>query len=508
MQHKNNIQVNTPRVMFAATRSGSGKTTVTCGVLAALKKQNIKVQAYKCGPDYIDPMFHRTVLGIDTGNLDTFFADADAIGRILARDTKDAELIVMEGVMGYYDGVGGTTTMASSYELSKVTKTPVVLIVDAKGASVTLAAIIRGIMEYKKDSRIVGVILNRVSPMFYSRIKHVIETECGIPVLGYLPEDASFAVPSRHLGLLQPDEMLKQRDWVETVAEAARKTIDIDGILEIAAQAEMLQIQKATGETEKSKFPAGYRIGVARDAAFSFYYRENLRMLEDMGATLVYFSPLTDAHVSEVDALIFGGGYPELYAKQLYENQSMRASVWQALEAGMPCHAECGGFLYLGKSLADAEGNVYEMVGFLDGAGFRTERLQRFGYVEQSIPLDSMPRIGFALILMPPGSVELSRAAGVCIPAYTFGAPVTIWISFPYSPQSTLHVQRCVPSTGVHSFTTPTTTRSISAERSISSSTSNPQPKSLSSNSWAVTSMSTYSFSQLNGTFMIFSLPY
>lgn len=382
MQHKNNIQVNTPRVMFAATRSGSGKTTVTCGVLAALKKQNIKVQAYKCGPDYIDPMFHQTVLGIDTGNLDTFFADADAIGRILARDTKDAELIVMEGVMGYYDGVGGTTTMASSYELSKVTKTPVVLIVDAKGASVTLAAIIRGIMEYKKDSRIVGVILNRVSPMFYSRIKHVIETECGIPVLGYLPEDASFVVPSRHLGLLQPDEMQKQRDWVETVAEAARKTIDIDGILEIAAQAEMLQIQKATGETEKSKFPAGYRIGVARDAAFSFYYRENLRMLEDMGATLVYFSPLTDAHVSEVDALIFGGGYPELYAKQLYENQSMRASVWQALEAGMPCHAECGGFLYLGKSLADAEGNVYEMVGFLDGAGFRTERLQRFGYVE------------------------------------------------------------------------------------------------------------------------------
>ena len=382
MQHKNNIQVNTPRVMFAATRSGSGKTTVTCGVLAALKKQNIKVQAYKCGPDYIDPMFHRTVLGIDTGNLDTFFADADAIGRILARDTKDAELIVMEGVMGYYDGVGGTTTMASSYELSKVTKTPVVLIVDAKGASVTLAAIIRGIMEYKKDSRIVGVILNRVSPMFYSRIKHVIETECGIPVLGYLPEDASFAVPSRHLGLLQPDEMQKQRDWVETVAEAARKTIDIDGILEIAAQAEMLQIQKATGETEKSKFPAGYRIGVARDAAFSFYYRENLRMLEDMGATLVYFSPLADAELPVVDALVFGGGYPELYAKQLCENSSMRESILQALESGMPCHAECGGFLYLGKSLADAEGNVYEMVGFLDGAGFRTERLQRFGYVE------------------------------------------------------------------------------------------------------------------------------
>ena len=381
-QNSQAVSVHLPRIMIAAEKSGGGKTLFTCALLSLLKEKIREVRAFKCGPDYIDPMFHRTVLGIDTGNLDTFFADADAIGRILARDTKDAELIVMEGVMGYYDGVGGTTTMASSYELSKVTKTPVVLIVDAKGASVTLAAIIRGIMEYKKDSRIVGVILNRVSPMFYSRIKHVIETECGIPVLGYLPEDASFAVPSRHLGLLQPDEMQKQRDWVETVAKAARKTIDIDGILEIAAQAEMLQIQKATGETEKSKFPAGYRIGVARDAAFSFYYRENLRMLEDMGATLVYFSPLTDAHVSEVDALIFGGGYPELYAKQLYENQSMRASVWQALEAGMPCHAECGGFLYLGKSLADAEGNVYEMVGFLDGAGFRTERLQRFGYVE------------------------------------------------------------------------------------------------------------------------------
>lgn len=408
MQHKNNIQVNTPRVMFAATRSGSGKTTVTCGVLAALKKQNIKVQAYKCGPDYIDPMFHRTVLGIDTGNLDTFFADADAIGRILARDTKDAELIVMEGVMGYYDGVGGTTTMASSYELSKVTKTPVVLIVDAKGASVTLAAIIRGIMEYKKNSRIVGVILNRVSPMFYSRIKHVIETECGIPVLGYLPEDASFAVPSRHLGLLQPDEMQKQRDWVETVAEAVEKTVDLDGILTLAAQRtdsepgcaerriedEIMQGEttggksgsEMTGKTHQNedgcRFPQGYRIGVARDAAFSFYYRENLRMLEDMGATLVHFSPLADAELPAVDALIFGGGYPELYAKQLCENSSMRESILQALEAGMPCHAECGGFLYLGKSLADAEGNVYEMVGFLDGAGFRTERLQRFGYVE------------------------------------------------------------------------------------------------------------------------------
>ena len=424
MENKSRIQVNTPRVMFAAMRSGSGKTTVTCGVLAALKKENIRIQAYKCGPDYIDPMFHRTVLGIDTGNLDTFFADADAIGRILARDTKDAELIVMEGVMGYYDGVGGTTTIASSYELSKVTKTPVILIVDAKGASVTLAATIRGIMEYKKDSRIAGVVLNRVSPMFYSRIKHVIEKECGIPVLGYLPEHASFTIPSRHLGLLQPDEMRIQRDWVETVAEAARKTIDIDGVLEIAAQAEMLQIQdpvdmrqnfgdmqqeaddvrqesvdilhepadvrqepenmsyERAEEPENCKFPAGYRIGVARDAAFSFYYRENLRMLEDMGAELVYFSPLADAHVPKVDALIFGGGYPELYAKQLYENPSMRASVRQALEAGMPCHAECGGFLYLGKSLADAEGNVYEMVGFLDGAGFRTERLQRFGYVE------------------------------------------------------------------------------------------------------------------------------
>ena len=382
MQHKNNIQVNTPRVMFAAMRSGSGKTTVTCGVLAALKKQNIKVQAYKCGPDYIDPMFHRMVLGIDTGNLDTFFAGTDAIGHILVRDLRDAEMCVMEGVMGYYDGVGGTTTMASSYELSKVTKTPVVLIVDAKGASVTLAATIRGIMEYKKDSRIAGVILNRVSPMFYSRLKQVIETECGIPVLGYLPEDASFAVPSRHLGLLQPDEMQKQRDWVETVAEAVMKTIDINGILEIAAQAETLQIQKQADVRQDCKFPSGYRVGVARDAAFSFYYRENLRMLEDMGAELVYFSPLADAHVPKVDALIFGGGYPELYAKQLYENLSMRASVRQALESGMPCHAECGGFLYLGKSLAGAEGNVYEMVGFLDGAGFRTERLQRFGYVE------------------------------------------------------------------------------------------------------------------------------
>lgn len=398
-KHMNQIQVDTPRVMFAAMRSGSGKTTVTCGVLAALKRRNIIVQAYKCGPDYIDPMFHRTVLGIDTGNLDTFFADAGAIGCILARDTKEADLVVMEGVMGYYDGVGGTTTMASSYELSRLTRTPVVLIVDAKGASVTLAATIRGIMEYKMDSRIAGVILNRVSPMFYSRIKRVIEAECGIPVLGYLPEDASFAVPSRHLGLLQPEELQAQKDWVETVAEAVEKTVDINGILTLAAQRtdsetgcaeRRIEDETMQGETTRKndrnedgyRFPPGYRIGVARDAAFSFYYRENLCMLEDMGATIVNFSPLADAELPAVDALIFGGGYPELYAKQLCENSSMRESILQALESGMPCHAECGGFLYLGKSLADEEGNVYEMVSFLDGAGFRTERLQRFGYVE------------------------------------------------------------------------------------------------------------------------------
>ena len=398
-KHMNQIQVDTPRVMFAAIRSGSGKTTVTCGVLAALKRRNIIVQAYKCGPDYIDPMFHRTVLGIDTGNLDTFFADAGAIGCILARDTKEADLVVMEGVMGYYDGVGGTTTMASSYELSRLTRTPVVLIVDAKGASVTLAATIRGIMEYKMDSRIAGVILNRVSPMFYSRIKRVIEAECGIPVLGYLPEDASFAVPSRHLGLLQPEELQAQKDWVETVAEAVEKTVDINGILTLAAQRtdsetgcaeRRIEDETMQGETTRKndrnedgyRFPPGYRIGVARDAAFSFYYRENLCMLEDMGATIVNFSPLADAELPAVDALIFGGGYPELYAKQLCENSSMRESILQALESGMPCHAECGGFLYLGKSLADEEGNVYEMVSFLDGAGFRTERLQRFGYVE------------------------------------------------------------------------------------------------------------------------------
>lgn len=376
----NQIKITIPRVMFAAMRSASGKTTVTCGVLAAFKKRMLAIRAYKCGPDYIDPMFHRTVLGIDTGNLDTFFADSHAIRTILNRDTKGADIVVMEGVMGYYDGIGGTTSMASSYELAKVTNTPVILVVDAKGASVTLAAMIQGVMAYQAGSRISGVILNRVSPMFYSRIKQLIERECHIPVLGYLPENEAFAVPSRHLGLFLPEELERQKKWIQMLCDAVEKTIDIDGILALAAQAEELTDEGASDCS--FRFSDGYRIGVARDAAFSFYYRENLRLLEDMGAKLVYFSPLFDKEVPKVDALLFGGGYPELYAKDLSQNRCMRQSVLEKLQAGIPCHAECGGFLYLGKSLCDADNSVYEMVGFLDGTGFRTEHLQRFGYVE------------------------------------------------------------------------------------------------------------------------------
>lgn len=380
------ITITVPRVMIAAMHSGSGKTMISCGLLAEYKQRNYHVQAYKCGPDYIDPMFHRTVLGLESGNLDTFFAQPKDIFAIINRDIQalptEKRLVVMEGVMGYYDGMGGTQLTASSYELSRITKTPVILVVDAKGASVTLAAMLKGMMEFQTDSRIKGVILNRVSPMFYERLKKTIEAACGIPVLGYLPEQKALAVASRHLGLQQPEEIQAQKDWVDAVRQAVGQTVDIDGILAVANTAEALCYEKK--EDEILTFPAGYRIGVARDAAFSFYYRENLTLLEAMGATLVPFSPLADAEVPQVDALLFGGGYPELYAKELAENTAMRNSIYALLTQGIPCHAECGGFLYLGKTLEAADGTVYPMVGFLDGHGFRTQRLQRFGYISLS----------------------------------------------------------------------------------------------------------------------------
>lgn len=372
-----------PRIMLAAPGSGSGKTCLTCVLLAALKKRGKRIQAFKCGPDYIDPMFHKTVLGIPSGNLDSWFTDAETTKRLFTAAAKEAELSVIEGVMGYYDGTGGVSLEGSSYGLAEMLEIPVLLVVDCRGMSRSVIALIKGFLEYREKSHIRGVLLNRLSEKQYHTLKEKIEEELRIPVLGFFPPCKELELPSRHLGLVMPEETGHLRERFDTLADRLEKTVEIDGILELAETAGKLNAGSGpetiyTGRKEETPV----RVAVARDEAFCFYYEENLRMLEDYGAELVFFSPLHDTCLPTANSMLLGGGYPELYAKALSENTAMRTQIREAAEAGLPILAECGGFLYLQQRLKDMEGNIFPMTGVLAGEGFYTGKLGRFGYVE------------------------------------------------------------------------------------------------------------------------------
>lgn len=368
-----------PRILLAAGASGSGKTLITCGLLQALVNRNLTVASFKCGPDYIDPMFHSRVIGAKSANLDTFFTSPEVTRYLLSENAANCEIAVMEGVMGYYDGVAGTTTQASAYDLASVTDTPAILIVNSKGMSMSLAAYIKGFAEYRKDSHIKGVILNQMSPMLYPRMKELLEKETGLSVLGYVPKVEDCVIESRHLGLVLPDEIPQLRERLQKLARILEDTLEIDEILKLAADAPEVQAAEPQISFHLEK---PVRIGVAEDEAFCFYYKDNFRLLKSMGAELVTFSPMRDVHLPEnLKGLILGGGYPELNAKELEANASMREDVRRVLNDGMPCLAECGGFMYLHDEMEAMDGNSYHMAGVISGRAYRTQRLNRFGYV-------------------------------------------------------------------------------------------------------------------------------
>lgn len=366
--------------MIAAPASGSGKTMFTCGLLMAFKKRGFHVTAFKCGPDYIDPMFHRQVMGIPSRNLDTFLMGEEGVLHSLCKNAK-GDLSVIEGVMGYYDGLGGTTIKAGSYDLASITKTNVILVVNAKGMSLSIVALIKGFLEYPESSRIKGIILNRVSHKSYMQLKKTIEKELPVKVYGYIPEQKELAISSRHLGLLMPHECADIEEKIIGLAAQMEKTVDIEGLMELAKQAEELNdINSNSFEAEKN---AVCNIAVARDEAFSFYYEDNLDFLKEHGCRLVYFSPLHDKQLpKDVQGIIIGGGYPELYAKELSLNKEMRYQLKARIKEGIPVFAECGGFLYLHDSLEDNEGEFWSMVGIIEGKAIATRKLVHFGYSE------------------------------------------------------------------------------------------------------------------------------
>ncbi|MCD8125701.1 MAG: cobyrinate a,c-diamide synthase [Lachnospiraceae bacterium] len=366
--------------MIAAGASGSGKTTVTCGLLQALVNRGLRTASFKCGPDYIDPMFHSRIIGVPSRNLDPFFCDAETICFLLARDAEQFQISVMEGVMGYYDGLAGTSLQASSYDLARITETPVVLVVNTRGMSRSVVPVIQGLLRYQEDSRIVGVILNQMSAGLYPEIRALVERECGIPVLGYVPRSPELVIGSRHLGLVTPDGVADLQAKLQKMAEILEEAVDVDGLLRMAESAPQLSFTPP----QLSRLPEGQtvRLGLARDEAFCFCYEDNLDLLRRMGAELVPFSPLRDESLPEgVQGLLLPGGYPELCADRLEENGSMRSSIRRALEEGLPCLAECGGFMYLHREMEDMEGHVHAGVGLLPGRAYRTEKLGRFGYV-------------------------------------------------------------------------------------------------------------------------------
>lgn len=390
--------IHLPRVMLAAPSSGSGKTMITCGILQALKSRNMEPASFKCGPDYIDPMFHSKVIGTKSRNLDTFFTEDAVTRHLFARTASQAGISVLEGVMGIYDGLGGISAEASSYDLASVTDTPVILVVNARGMSLSVIPMIKGYLDYQKQlgkQVIRGVILNQTTKMTYLLLKDQIEAQTGTRLFGYVPKLADCTVESRHLGLVTPDEITDLKQRLERLAGELEQCLDLDGILALAQDAKdyedaELEIPDAAAEVINTMKAGGHcgsaiRIAVAMDEAFCFYYQDNLDLLEQMGAEIVPFSPLHDTCLPQkTDGLVLGGGYPELYAARLSENTAMKDQIRRAIENGMPYLAECGGFMYLHDSMEDMEGTVYPMCGSIKGRSYRTPKLSRFGYITLS----------------------------------------------------------------------------------------------------------------------------
>jgi len=360
------------RILIAGTGSGCGKTTVVCAVLQALKNRGLDMASIKCGPDYIDPMFHSEIIGTPGTNLDLYFAGEELARGLFVKHS--AEFNVIEGVMGYYDGLSMQSTESSSWHMAKTLEAPAILIVNGRGMALSAAAVIKGFQAMRTPSGIAGVILNRVSPMSYPQLKAVIEQECGVHVYGYMPTNETCSLESRHLGLVTAQEVTDLKEKMQTLAAQAEKSIELDALIEL---------MKSQPDME-AKIPAvericDVRIAVAKDKAFCFYYRDNLELLAELGAELIFFSPLNDTELPECDGLYLGGGYPELYAEALSRNQTMRESVKNAVLGGLPTIAECGGFMYLTDHIAE-----FEMAGVIHTDCGDMKKLVRFGYAEFS----------------------------------------------------------------------------------------------------------------------------
>ncbi len=373
--------VNIPRVLIAGTHSGVGKTTVAVGLMAALRKRGLVVQPFKVGPDYIDPSYHTAVAGRICRNLDTWLLKDTLVRGLFQHASEDAAIAVIEGVMGLFDGHASTRDRGSTAEVAKRLRVPVILVVDGSHMARSAAALVHGYLTFDPALRIAGVIFNRVSERHFQLLRNALRSSTDCPALGYLPPDPDVAIPERHLGLLPAQEDQQLSRLQERLAEVIDKSVDVERILRIAKKAPALPVATLPG-TRHAPSRRVCAIGVARDRAFHFYYQENLDLLQRLGAELILFSPLADRALPDgLDALYLGGGFPEIFAKELAQNDALRHEIKAAIDAGVPTYAECGGLMYLAEQLVDQRGNPHPMVGVLPGTIRMTNRLQHFGYV-------------------------------------------------------------------------------------------------------------------------------
>ena len=368
------------KVLIAGTGSGVGKTTISLGIMQALTKRNLKVQPYKVGPDYIDPSYHTFITNRYSRNLDSYMLDDEKIKYIVKNSSKDADISVIEGVMGLYDGYGIDLDDCTSSYTSKLLKTPVILVINAKAMASSAAAMVLGYKMLDENVNIAGVITNNVrSESHYLLLKEAIEKYTGVEVLGYFPPNKEFSLESRHLGLIPSVEMDSLKAKFDNLADEIEKYIDIDRIIEIAESEEFdtsFNLQEFIDEHNcKDK-----TIAIAYDKAFNFYYRENIELFEKLGMKIEYFSPINDKEVPVCDYIYIGGGFPEIFAKELHNNKNIRESIVKAHKNKIPIYAECGGLMYLGEKLEAQDKNIYDMVGIFKGCSKMTSSLKRFGY--------------------------------------------------------------------------------------------------------------------------------
>ncbi len=382
--------MNLPRLIIAGTHSGVGKTTLTLGIISALSKRGVSVQAFKAGPDYIDPTYHSEASGNICVNLDSWLLSKDAVIELFRRRAEDADISVIEGVMGLYDGLKDTE-LGSTAHLAKILNSPVILILDARSLSRSAGAIAMGYKEFDRKIDIAGIILNNIASVnHYKYIKSAIEGGTKIPVVGCLPRDPELKLSERHLGLIPLEEKRLSSGFYKKLSKRVEDHIDLTSILRIGRQARPL-LNPRVMIFKKGPQKSRVTIAVARDAAFNFYYQDNLEILNHLGADIVTFSPLRDGELPKgADGLYIGGGFPELFASDLSKNNSLKRSILRKAEDGLPIYAECGGLMYLVDSIIDFEDRKFSMVGIFKCSVRMGDRLRRMGYVNLEIIRDNI----------------------------------------------------------------------------------------------------------------------